>query len=399
MEGTLKYGYYAQLADGRIIGPMSRTEDGNFFVTTNCIESAKSSTLQTGSWDLSGVYHDRFGRALVKYADLAIAKVMSVDEALEAHEAAADRAARFKLTQWPTAVEAQVPTFDFTPMIATLRALKQAVDLLNENLLLRNTTAVTIKSDTPADLEDEREALREFARTNGLSEPYFPQNIHCESKSPREIETQIRRSENAEGGLSDSEALVPKFAKFAGRGAALVAKSEIAPIEPLPEKIDGNSAYPDSVRNINRDYGKAALHPDFEIRADGKVVRKDRFEVGFRNIVSIMVGPRAEWEVSEIVEMVRELAAARSREIERRAADLSNSEILKYSQPSPAGRVHQGLFIRGFRAGQRYEIERQNAVAENGETLSAYHEPSRHPAAVETVVARYREEEELDQLV
>lgn len=48
----------------------------------------------------------------------------------------------------------------------------------------------------------------------------------------------------------------------------------------------------------------------WERRADGAVVPKDRWEVGFRNIVTILVGARTEFEIDEIVDKVRALAGA-----------------------------------------------------------------------------------------
>ncbi|WP_337590028.1 dTMP kinase [Variovorax sp. JS1663] len=50
-------------------------------------------------------------------------------------------------------------------------------------------------------------------------------------------------------------------------------------------------------------------HPqDYERREDGKVVRKDRWEWGMRNIVTILLGPRHKFEIHDIVESVRALA-------------------------------------------------------------------------------------------
>lgn len=44
---------------------------------------------------------------------------------------------------------------------------------------------------------------------------------------------------------------------------------------------------------------------DYEFRDDGKVVRKDRWEVAVRNVVSIIGWSRREFELSEVVEEVR----------------------------------------------------------------------------------------------
>jgi hypothetical protein len=48
---------------------------------------------------------------------------------------------------------------------------------------------------------------------------------------------------------------------------------------------------------------------EYEVRADGQRVRKDRWEAGFRSIVTYIVGPRTEFEIPDIVERVRQLAS------------------------------------------------------------------------------------------
>jgi hypothetical protein len=51
-----------------------------------------------------------------------------------------------------------------------------------------------------------------------------------------------------------------------------------------------------------------AVAPDeYEVRADGKRVRKDRWQVGIRRIVALLWGNRHEFEVDEVVEAVRKL--------------------------------------------------------------------------------------------
>lgn len=50
---------------------------------------------------------------------------------------------------------------------------------------------------------------------------------------------------------------------------------------------------------------------DYEFRADGKVVRKDRWETGLRNVASALGWARKEYEIPEIVEHVRMLAEPR----------------------------------------------------------------------------------------
>jgi hypothetical protein len=46
---------------------------------------------------------------------------------------------------------------------------------------------------------------------------------------------------------------------------------------------------------------------DLEFREDGKIVRKDRWEIGIRRIVGILWNGRREFEIDEIVEAVRNL--------------------------------------------------------------------------------------------
>jgi hypothetical protein len=47
--------------------------------------------------------------------------------------------------------------------------------------------------------------------------------------------------------------------------------------------------------------------PEFETRDDGKVVRRDRWELGIRRIVALLWGNRHEFEVDDVVEAVRKL--------------------------------------------------------------------------------------------
>ena len=50
---------------------------------------------------------------------------------------------------------------------------------------------------------------------------------------------------------------------------------------------------------------------DYEFRADGKVVRKDRWEIAFRNIVYIVGYSRHDFEIEDVVETVRQLVSAK----------------------------------------------------------------------------------------
>lgn len=47
---------------------------------------------------------------------------------------------------------------------------------------------------------------------------------------------------------------------------------------------------------------------DYEFREDGKIVRKDRWEMGIRRIAGALGMSRQSWEISEVVEAVEALA-------------------------------------------------------------------------------------------
>lgn len=49
---------------------------------------------------------------------------------------------------------------------------------------------------------------------------------------------------------------------------------------------------------------------DYEFRTDGKLVRKDRWEIGIRAIVGILGLSRDDFEVNDTVEIVREMHKA-----------------------------------------------------------------------------------------
>ena len=52
---------------------------------------------------------------------------------------------------------------------------------------------------------------------------------------------------------------------------------------------------------------KATEADEFEIRADGCRVRKDRWQIGMRRIVALLWGNRHEFEVDDVVEAVQKL--------------------------------------------------------------------------------------------
>jgi hypothetical protein len=59
---------------------------------------------------------------------------------------------------------------------------------------------------------------------------------------------------------------------------------------------------------------------DYEFRDDGKVVRKDRWEVGIRNIANILHADRDGWEINDIVWQVQAMIED-AREVQKAAAD------------------------------------------------------------------------------
>jgi hypothetical protein len=64
---------------------------------------------------------------------------------------------------------------------------------------------------------------------------------------------------------------------------------------------------------------------DYERRDDGKIVRKDRWEVGLRNVATIVVGARAVYEIPDIVDAVRNLQGVRMHELLDQAEEVFES--------------------------------------------------------------------------
>lgn len=76
---------------------------------------------------------------------------------------------------------------------------------------------------------------------------------------------------------------------------------------------DWNNEWDAQVRQRMIDFGlrhltaKNQLGPEWEIRADGVVVRKDRWEWAVRRVVALLWGNRKDFECDEVVEAVRSL--------------------------------------------------------------------------------------------
>jgi hypothetical protein len=80
--------------------------------------------------------------------------------------------------------------------------------------------------------------------------------------------------------------------------------------QPTPERrgaiVNADPSYPRPPAPAAPPPAPAPAPAEYEQRADGQWVRVDRWELGFRNIVTIVVGARATFEIPGIVEKVRE---------------------------------------------------------------------------------------------
>lgn len=68
---------------------------------------------------------------------------------------------------------------------------------------------------------------------------------------------------------------------------------------------------------------------DYEFRDDGKVVRKDRWEIGLRNIASIIGWTRKEYEVPDVVEEVRRLKEKNPERVELTNLKMELSRLIE----------------------------------------------------------------------
>jgi hypothetical protein len=107
-----------------------------------------------------------------------------------------------------------------------------------------------------------------------------------------------------------SEPAVVEQVPAAAEAATTPAESE--PPQPAAKECSGCGACKPASSEPEEKYemvdGFFVRSNDFETRADGVRVRKDRWEVGMRNIAGILTGPRAGFEIEDIVEKVRAIA-------------------------------------------------------------------------------------------
>jgi hypothetical protein len=81
--------------------------------------------------------------------------------------------------------------------------------------------------------------------------------------------------------------------------------------EPFLCRVEPTQRLPDFVplytHPPRRDVEQEPINDEYEVRADGKRVRKDRWQVGIRRIVALLWGNRKGFEIDEVVEAVRAL--------------------------------------------------------------------------------------------
>jgi hypothetical protein len=82
---------------------------------------------------------------------------------------------------------------------------------------------------------------------------------------------------------------------------------------------------------------KRQAESEYEVRADGETVRKDRWEVGIRRIVALIWGNRHEFEVADVVDAVRVLVPAPNEDDEALV-----QSVLGTARPVPA-QIPDGL--------------------------------------------------------
>lgn len=92
-------------------------------------------------------------------------------------------------------------------------------------------------------------------------------------------------------------------------------------------------------RDLRMPEFRDAKPEDLEFREDGKLVRKDRWETGLRNVASIIGWTRKEWEIQEVVEAVRGL----SRRIEHLEQALVYAAFMQHG--TPQHQLPQGLML------------------------------------------------------
>ena len=65
---------------------------------------------------------------------------------------------------------------------------------------------------------------------------------------------------------------------------------------------------------------------EYEFRSDGKIVRKDRFQSGMRDIAAIVFGCGYDYEIADVVKAIHRLQGVRLVEVIDMARDVFESE-------------------------------------------------------------------------
>jgi len=91
--------------------------------------------------------------------------------------------------------------------------------------------------------------------------------------------------------------------------------------------------------------GRVVRSADYETRADGLRVRKDRWEVGMRNIAGMLTGPRAGFEIDEVVEKIRVIVQAARADYESGGNGVPGSAPVW--GPCPANCDHGTVIVEG----------------------------------------------------
>lgn len=96
------------------------------------------------------------------------------------------------------------------------------------------------------------------------------------------------------------------------RTEAVEADQKIAQLEKLEQKAAAAATpvEPEDEPFVRLAGGIMGRASEYETRGDGQLVRKDRWKVGFGNIVTILIGSRSEYEIDDMVEKVRVIAEA-----------------------------------------------------------------------------------------
>lgn len=152
-------------------------------------------------------------------------------------------------------------------------------------------------------------------------------------------------------GLLAQASRIPERLPTEPQPVASLAPAE-QPAEPAPAACVGCDACKPAASEPEEKYemwdGRLVRTSDYETRADGERVRKDRWEVGMRNIACILTGPRAGFEIEDIVEKVRVIAKEARADYESGGKGIPGSAPVW--GPCPAKCDHGNVIVDGVDA-------------------------------------------------